>query len=360
MSVTNIWQLLRETFSEWNEDKAPRLAAALAFYAMTSIAPLLIIVIALAGLIFDAKQVRSQVNTQIVSLVGSEGAEAIDGIVRGSEGKSSGILATVIGLATLLLAAGGFFGQLQDALNTIWEVAPKPGRSFWQIVRDRFTPFTMVLGVGFLLLVSLVVSAMLTAAGSFLIGESFESLWIWQVVNFVVSLGISTLLFAMIYKVLPDVKLAWRDVWVGALITSVLFAIGRFLISLYLGYAAPESAYGAAGSLVIVLIWIFYSAQILFFGAEFTQVYARKYGSQVKPTENAVALTEQDRAQQGIARPEQVEQAARGTGPRRALRPGQAASAQPIERGLAGKIVGAVLGSFVVAALFRRGKARDR
>ncbi len=213
---------------------------------------------------------------------------------------ASGIIATVIGLITLLLGAAGVFGQLQDALDTVWEVAPKPGQGIMAIIRQRFISFTMVLGIGFLLLVSLVISAAVSAVGSVISTSVPQSEFVLQAVNFAISFAVIMLLFALIYKVLPDAAIGWRDVWMGAAVTALLFTIGKLLIGLYLGSSSVGSAYGAAGSFVVLLIWIYYSAQILLFGAEFTQVYARTYGSRILPSRNAVKLSEADRVQQGI------------------------------------------------------------
>jgi membrane protein len=210
-------------------------------------------------------------------------------------------------LVTLLLGAAGLFGQLQDALNTIWEVAPKPGGGILAILRQRFISFTMVLGIGFMLLVSLVLSAAITLLGNFIFRFIPEQEFLLQLINFVLSFGIITVLFALIYKILPDAKIAWRDVWLGAAVTSLLFAIGKLLIGLYLGNSTIGSAYGAAGSFVVLLVWIYYSAQILLFGAEFTQVYARTYGSKIEPSANAVKLTEGERIKQGMPRKDRVE-----------------------------------------------------
>ncbi len=297
-----LFKLLKETFQEWNEDKAPRLAAALAYYTAFSLAPLLIVVISIAGLIFGQDAVRGQLQYQIQGLVGSQAAGAIQDMLANFSRPESGIIATVIGLITLLLGAAGVFGQLQDALDTVWEVTPKPGQGIMAIVRQRFVSFTMVLGIGFLLLVSLVISAAVTAVGTLISQSVPHSALLLQLVNFVISFGVIMLLFALIYKVLPDVAIGWRDVWMGAAVTALLFTFGKLLIGLYLGSSSIGSAYGAAGSFVILLLWIYYSAQILLFGAEFTQVYARTYGSRILPSSNAVKLSEADRVQQGIPR----------------------------------------------------------
>lgn len=307
MNLKSLWTLVKRSFSDWMEDKAPRLAAALAYYTVFSIAPLLIIVIAIAGLVFGPAEVQREVVAQVESLIGETGAAAVEGMLGSASDPESGIFAAIAGAVTLVLGASGLFGQLQDALNTIWEVAPRPDRGIWGTIQDRFLSFTMVLGVGFLLLVSLVISAALAGLERYLGGILPEA--ILQIVNFIISFLVIMLLFAMIYKVLPDVEIAWRDVWLGAAITSLLFTIGKLLIGLYLGHSSVASAYGAAGSLAVILIWVYYSAQILLLGAEFTQVYANLYGSGVRPDEDAVRLTEADFAQQGAPR-------------RKAVRPG--------------------------------------
>ncbi|MEP7292440.1 MAG: YihY/virulence factor BrkB family protein [Chloroflexota bacterium] len=305
--LKTIFSLLRKTFQEWNEDKAPRLAAALAYYTAFSLGPLLIIVISIAGLVFGDEAVQGQVRYQIDGLVGSQAAGAIQEMLVNFHRADSSIIASIIGLITLALGAAGLFGQLQDALNTIWEVAPKPGNGIVTMLRQRFISFTMVLGIGFLLLVSLVLSAGVSLIGNVISTVIPGQEFLLQLINFVISFGVITVLFALIYKILPDVKIAWRDVWLGAAVTSLLFTIGKLLIGLYLGNSTIGSAYGAAGSFVVLLIWIYYSAQLLLFGAEFTQVYARTHGSWVEPTENAVKLTEDDRVKQGIPHKEKLE-----------------------------------------------------
>jgi membrane protein len=211
-------------------------------------------------------------------------------------------VATVLSVVTLLLGASGVFGQLQDALNTIWEVKPKPNQGIWGFIRTRFLSFAMVLGIGFLLLVSLLLSSALAFMGSFLDRMPEQLHFLAQALNFVFSTAVITLLFALMFKLLPDVKMAWRDVWLGAFVTAVLFSIGKILIGLYLGHSAMASSYGVAGSFVVLLVWVYYSAQILFFGAELTQVYANRYGSRIVPDEHAVPITENERAQEGRPR----------------------------------------------------------
>jgi len=293
------WALLKETFAAWSEDKVPRLGAALAYYTTFSLAPLLLIVVGVAALVFGEEAAQGRIVEQISGLVGEKGAEAIQAMLQSaSEETSSGVVAAIVGVVALLFGASGVFGELQDALNTIWGVKPKPGRAILGAIKDRFFSFAMVLAIAFLLLVSLVVTAALAAVGKFgsgLIPEAFL-----QALNLAVSLGVVTLLFAMIFKILPDVRIAWRDVWIGAFATAVLFTVGKSLIGLYLGKSAVGSAFGAAGSLVIVLVWIYYSAQILFLGAEITQVHARHYGTGVVPAADAVLVTAEARREQGL------------------------------------------------------------
>jgi membrane protein len=311
MNQTSAVQLIKETFSEWSEDKVPRLAAALAYYTAFALAPLLLIAIAVAGFFFGREAATNQIGQQLAGLLGPTAADAVNTMVEAaSANQGGGIIASIIGVATLLFAASGVFGELQDSLNTIWEVQPKPNQGIIATVKQRFFSFAMVLGVGFLLLVSLVLSAVLGALGGLVAGDQAGESLIWKTVNFVVSFGVTTLLFALIYKILPDVKIQWRDVWVGALVTALLFTLGKAALGWYLGRPGTTSTYGAAGSFVALLLWVYYSAQILFFGAEFTQVYAKAYGSQIEPAENAIPVTEEARAQQGIPRREQVKQTA--------------------------------------------------
>ena len=302
--------LLKDTFAQWQEDKASRLAAALAYYTAFSVAPLLLIAIVIAGLVFGDEAAQGQVFGQLEGLVGSEGAGVLETAVRNSQQQGASAISAIVGIAALVWSASNVFAQLQDALNAIWEVAPNPRAGILATVKRRFFSMTMVLGVGFLLLVSLVLSSALAALGRVFAGLPGSTV-VWEGVNFAVSFAVITLLFAAIYKVLPDVKVAWGDVWIGAAMTAVLFVIGKLLIGLYLGNASVGSTYGAAGSLLVVLVWVYYSAQLLFFGAEFTQVYARRYGSRMVPTEDAVPMTEEARAQQGMPRRAAVEHAAR-------------------------------------------------
>ena len=268
-----------------------RLGAALAFYTLFAIAPLFVIVLAIAGLLFGEDAARHELFSQVSGLVGSEGGQAIQALVNAAQKPQTSAWATMIAVATLFVGATGVFVELQDAINSIWGVRRVPGRGLRNFIKDRLLSFTLVVGIGFLLLVSLVLSAGLSALGKFMAGLLPAQAAIWQGVNFVVSFGVIALLFAMIFKVLPDVNIAWRDVWIGATLTALLFNLGKLLVGLYLGRSSVTSAYGAAGSLVIVLLWVYYSAQILFFGAKFTQIYSKRHGSHVQPVPTTEAVS---------------------------------------------------------------------
>ena len=313
MTPLRLWDLVRKTLTEWQEDRAPRLAAALAYYTAFSLAPILVIAIAVVGVVFDRQAAREQVVRQINSLAGPQGAELVDSMLNAAQDMGENVLATVFGLLALIFGATGVFGQLQDALNTMWEVAPKPQKGITGFIKKRFFSFTMVVGVGFLLLVSLAISAALSALSEWSVGLLPGLEAVMQGINFVVSLLVITLLFALVFKYVPDAEIAWWDVWLGAGVTALLFTIGKLLIGLYLGNTDVTEGFGAAGALVVILLWVYYSAQISFFGAEFTQVYANAYGSRVVPDEDAVALSEEARLQQGMPREEQVRVAERET-----------------------------------------------
>ncbi len=302
--------VVKETYHDWSEDKASRLAAALAYYTAFSVAPLLLLSITIAGAIFGREAAQGQVFGQLEGMLGAQAAESVQTAIANSQSTSGLSISAIIGLLTLLWSASNVFAQLQEALNTIWEVAPDPKAGILATIKRRFFSMSMVLGIGFMLLVSLALSAGVAAVSglfsSILPGGAFFA----QLFSFVLSFAVTTALFAAIYKVLPDVTVAWSDVWVGAAVTALLFSVGKLLIGLYLGQASIGSTFGAAGSLLVFLVWVYYSAQILFFGAEFTQVYARRYGSRIMPAEGAVALTEEARANEGIPRTEAVAQAA--------------------------------------------------
>jgi membrane protein len=275
--------LLKQTFTEWNEDHAPRLAAALAYYTAFSIAPLLVVVIGIVGIIVSQQTVQNQILFEVQRSVGPDAAKMVDELIINASKPAEGLLATILGIVTLLLGAGGAFGQLQDALNTIWDVDPsstgKQNSGVRMQIQNKFLSFGMVLVVGFLLLVSLVINAVIAALSNYVGGLVPGVEFLVSLLNLVISLVVITAMFALLYKFLPKIKLEWRDVIIGAALTSVLFTIGRFLLGWYLGRSGTVSAYGAAGSFVLILLWIYYSAQIVLFGAEFTQVYARRHGS---------------------------------------------------------------------------------
>ena len=286
----SIWRLARESVSGWVEDKVSRHAAALAFYTIFSLAPLVVIAVAMVGLVFGEDAAEGRLVGEIGALVGPDSAQAIQSMVAEARQPSDGVLATVVGVVVLVIGATTVFAQLQDSLDEIWGVKPRPGRPVRGILRARATSFALVLAVGFILLVSLVASAAVSAATS-LLGRVLPMPGeVLHAINFAVSFSLTALLFAAIFKVLPDVEIGWRDVWVGAVVTALLFSIGRFLIGLYLGRGSVASAYGAAGSFVVILFWVYYSAQILFLGAEFTRVYAERYGSHIEPSPGAVPI----------------------------------------------------------------------
>jgi membrane protein len=285
--LKQLWSVLQKAAADWIRDRAPRLGAALAYYTIFSMVPLLIVIIAIIGLVFGQEAAQAAIMEQISRLIGPQSAGAIKDMIQRADQPSTGIISTIIATVTLLAGAAGFFGQLKDALNTVWGIEPKAGRGIWGFAKDNFLSFATLLGTAFLLLVSLLLSTALAA-----IGKWFGQLLplpevVLQTFNLLLSLVVITGLFALIFKVLPDAHIAWRDVWIGAALTSVLFTIGKFAIELYLGKSNVGSSYGAAGSLVLILVWVYYSVQILLYGAEFTQVYANLVGQKIQPTEEA-------------------------------------------------------------------------
>lgn len=299
MNIKVLWELLKESAVEWDKDKCPRLGAAISYYTLFSLAPVLIIAITIAGIIFGHEAAQGEIVAQIEGLVGRNGAEAVQTMLQNAYQSSDSTWATIIGVVTLIIGATGVFVELQDSLNTAWEVIPKPGRGIMGILKDRLLSFGVVLGVGFLLMVSLILSAAITAVNTYISANVAGTAFLWQAVNFILSFAVVTFLFAMIYRLLPDVKLDWKHVWVGGVVTAALFSIGKFVIGLYLGNSSVASAYGAAGSVVVLLVWVYYSAQIFLFGAEFTQVYARRFGKKVEPCDNAISV--EGLARDGVA-----------------------------------------------------------
>ncbi len=295
------YELLKETVSQWIDDKAPSRGAALAYYSMFAIAPIIILAVSLAGLIFGEDAAQGKVAKEISGTVGPQVADAIETLVRSASNPQASTVAAVVSLVIALFGAAGVFLELQDTLNTIWKVVPRPGRPVVAIIKERFFSFAMVLSAGFLLLVSLVVSAALSAVAAWLTPSSLPGgAWLWVAINALVSFAFITLLFALIFKFVPDVHVPWRDVWLGAALTGVLFTVGKHLLALYLTRAGVASAYGAAGSLAVVLVWVYYSAQILLFGAEFTRAQACRHGSDCAPARSAVRMTPEALARRGI------------------------------------------------------------
>lgn len=292
----NSVQILKQSFRDFLDDECPQMAASLSYYTIFSLPPLLILLLTLLGAVLDPQDVQGEIQTQIQNLMGSAGAEQVRTILQNAERPGSGgALATVLGVAALIFGATGAFGQLQSALNQAWEVEPDPEQGgLKNFILKRVFSFGMILGIGFLLLVSLVLSAFLSAFGEALTNLTPGGLSapLLYVLNLLVSFVVITLLFAAMFKILPDAIIAWRDVWVGAIVTALLFQIGKFLIGLYLGRSNPGEAFGAAGSLALVLVWIYYSSMILLLGAEFTQIWANDRGSGIEPEEGAVRVVE--------------------------------------------------------------------
>lgn len=282
--------LLKETFTQWINRDPFRNSTVIAYYTIFSLPGLLIIIINLAGYFFEQQVVSNEINQQVRALVGSKAAQDVQAIVSNA-GQSEGFtLSSVISLATLLFGATGVFYQLQQTLNVMWEVKPQPKRKLLKLAMDRLFSFGLILVVGFLLLVSLVLSTVLSMISNWVAAYFSDSLNIvFRLLDISVSLGVITLLFAAIYKFLPDAEIEWRDVWIGALVTSLLFVLAKFALGLYFAYSDPGSAYGAAGSIILIMLWVSYAGMILFFGAEFTRVYARHHGRRIVPSDYAVS-----------------------------------------------------------------------
>ncbi|RYF01877.1 MAG: YihY/virulence factor BrkB family protein [Comamonadaceae bacterium] len=276
----NWWGLIKKAGASWVDDYAPSMGAALSYYTVFSLAPLLVIVIAIAGLVFGQEAARGEVFAQLSGLLGSDAAKTVEELLNAASKPSQGIPSAVIGVVVLLIGATTVFGELQDALDRIWRAPVREGSTgLWGLLRARVLSFGMILGIAFLLMVSLVMSAAVSALGKWW-SPAFGG-WelLAQAINALVGFVFTTVVFAMIYKIMPRVSVRWRDVWMGAAITALLFSVGRMLIGLYIGKTALASGYGAAGSLVVVFVWVYYSAQIFLMGAEFTWVYARTWGS---------------------------------------------------------------------------------
>jgi membrane protein len=288
----NVFSLLKQTFQEWLEDKAPQLGAALAYYTVFSLAPLVVVLLAMVGLIFrnDPAGAWNKITQQMSYFLDASAVQVVQNIAQKASRPGKGLVATIIGIALALFGASGVFGQLQDALNTIWGIKPKPGGGIWAFLRSRFLSFAMVGGICFLLLVSLTLESVLKAFSHYVQSVLPGGIVLAIAVYLVFDLAVIILLFAIMFKFLPNAKIHWRDVWIGASMTALLFVVGKWALGLYLGSGTASSAYGAASSLITLLLWVYYSSQILLFGAEFTQVYATRAGRAVKPDEYAVRV----------------------------------------------------------------------
>ena len=288
MKPVSLLALCRLAVAAWIDDYAPSMGAALAYYTLFSIAPLLLIVISIAGLVFGADAARGQIFAELRELMGEDGAAAAQALLQSVNKPAQGVLGTIVGVVLLGVGAISVFGELQNALDRIWRAPGRAGSGgLWALVRARLLSFGMVLGIGFLLIVSLVASAAVAALGKFATPLFGSWVVVAELLNLVVSFALVTVTFAMIYKIIPRVRIGWRDVWIGAAVTALLFAIGKSLIGLYLGHSAFASGFGAAGSLVVLLVWMYYSAQIFLLGAEFTWVYAHTCGSRSGTTASA-------------------------------------------------------------------------
>jgi membrane protein len=290
-NLREVWSFTKQMFSEFADDNVMSRAAALAYYTIFSLAPILIIIIAAAGFFFGREALEGQLFDQLKGLMGAEAAAEIQKMVAGASQSDSGTIATILSVATLIFGATGVFNELKLSLNQIWDLKSKPQNGMWALVRDRLLSFSVVLSLGFVLLVALVINA-----GVAILGDYISSLMpgigevALQVFTFVVSVGATSLVFAVIFKLLPDVNIKYADVWKGALFTAILFAVGKILIGIYIGQSDIGDTYGAAGSLIVILLWVYYSSVILFLGAEFTFVYAQRYGTQIMPNEHAVHI----------------------------------------------------------------------
>ena len=326
------WETLKQTFTEFSEDKVMRLAAALAYYTIFSLGPVLIIVISIAGLVWGGDAARGQLVAQFKGIAGEGGAQQIEAILKNANKPSQGVFAAIIGFVTLILGASGVFLQLKDSMNTVWGVKPKPGRGIMGTIRDRLFSFGMVVSIAFLLLATLAASTAIGALSKWMDHVLPVPAPVFAVLDLVVSTGIITLLFAAIFKWLPDVKISWRDVWMGAFATAVLFTLGKFALGMYLGRRSVASVYGAAGSLILILVWVYYSSIIFLFGAEFTQVYARGGGAEIEPSANAIPITPQARAEQGMSSDEKKESKKQSRQPSRQPIMARHSSATPADR----------------------------
>jgi membrane protein len=288
--LRDAWSITKETFSDWDDDRAMSLAASFAFYTLLSLAPLLVIAVSGAALFYGQEAARGEISAQLSTVVGTEPAHALQAILASARASSSGVLGTVVGFVVLFFGASGMFTELQSALNAVWSVQTKPGRGVRGLVRDRLLAFLMVIGAAVVLFASLLLSAVLSAVGTF-VGDTLPGgATVWQVASTLVSFVLTIGLFTSIFKILPDAKVPTRDALAGAATAALLFTLGKWVLGVYIGKASFSSAYGAAGSFVALVVWIYYSAQILLLGAELAQVVARRRGLEIEPTANAIRI----------------------------------------------------------------------
>jgi len=287
-----IYTVLKTAAENWSAHKDSRLGAALAYYSVFSLGPVIVIAIAVAGLFYGREAVSGEVANSIKGMLGDTGASAVQAMLADAGRPRQGLIATATGVGLLLFAALGVVVQLKDALNTVWEVEPDSTDGLWQFIRSYIVSFAGILSLGFLLLVSLVVSALLAVVGKYAVGQE----WTLHAINAGVSLAVVSLMFAMMFKWLPDIDIDWHDVWLGAILTAALFELGKFGIAFYIGKQGLESTYGAAASIIVVLVWVYYSSQVLLVGAEFTKIFAGHFGAEITPDEHAVAVPKPEAA----------------------------------------------------------------
>ncbi len=338
------WGMLKQTFHSFNEDKGMRLAAALSLYIILSLAPLLIITLKVVSKLLGEAGGRKMIQEQVSSLVGNAGTDVIKSIIDNSQQPGSGVVATVVSILILLYSASNVFGELQDSLNTIWRVKLRPDVGWWDTIKKRFLSVAMVLIIAFLLLTSLFVTTLLTTMSQKIAGDAK---WMSYPIDIIASVAVVTVMFAMIFRVLPDVRIGWRDVLTGALVTAVLFKLGQYALAVYFKYGTPTSAYGAFGSLVAVMLWGYYSSIILFVGAEFTKAYAAHHGRRLQPDGDAVVVTESQRSREGMPSEKHLAAIAGTTPPAPRRKPDPATlqhhnGSRPYAIGVAGAAAGAV------------------
>jgi membrane protein len=362
LGKNDVWPLVKDSFIDWMDDKATKLAAALSYYTVISLAPLVVILFKVVSYIYRDHP-KDTIEAQVNSLTGGVGGDLVRQILDSSSKPGAGVIATIISAVVLLFGASGVFGELQDSLNTIWEVKPKPNRGIVQTIKDRFMSLSMVLGIAFLLVLSASLSTAIGFVTGFLtdntVGDrSIIATVAGYAVDLVVSSAVVTVLFAAIFKLLPDVEITWRDVWTGAILTAILFQIGKYGLTIYFHFSSTASAYGAAGSLIALLVWLYYSSQILFFGAEVTQVYSRKFGSGIEPAANAVPVTATERANRGMTGSAREPQ--RPPRPVRIPPPIKREIARPAAVGGAGVAAGLLVGLIGAWAYVRRNVTTDK